>query len=107
MAERVHDDPGCRGDIVGTVLLFAQKRGVYGWERHEHCARVENIVVDSSCRREGIGHALLKLGMEWAKESGHTACEATVNTGNEASNALFQKAEFAHINNHFWRPLPL
>lgn len=46
-------------------------------------AHVEDLVVDRSCRREGVGRSLLRAGEDWARHQGATQLVLTVWSGNE------------------------
>lgn len=55
------------GKVVGTMVLFIVPNLSHGglpW------AGVENVVVDSSCRRAGIGRLLMYYAASQAKKSG-------------------------------------
>jgi len=53
---------------------------------------IEYVVVQHKLRRKGIGYALLKRLIDYAKNSGADQIYATINPDNEASVALHLKA---------------
>lgn len=53
------------GRVVGYVHL-ADYDVLYA----DHMKNIMGIAVDPSCRRQGVGRALLEAGERWAKESG-------------------------------------
>jgi L-amino acid N-acyltransferase YncA len=76
------------GKLVGYVAsqTVPSMHGVDLW--------VEYIVVQQSFRRRGIGTALLRRLVEYAKNSGMDRIYAFINPDNEASMKLHSKAGF-------------
>ncbi len=57
-------------------------------------ARIEDLVVDESVRRQGIGEALTRFLLDQAEEAGAKYVALTSNPQREAANKLYQKMGF-------------
>lgn len=90
------DAPGTRlllavddeGHIAGslTLVLFRIPTGVRAW--------IEDVVVDESARRQGIGEALTTRAVELATEAGAKTVDLTSRPNREAANRLYAKLGF-------------
>ena len=74
--------------IVGTLTLAAYRvpSGVR--------SMIEDVVVDSSARGQGIGEALVKRAIEVAREKGVQYISLTSSSVREAANRLYMKVGF-------------
>lgn len=76
------------GAIVGmTTLTIVSK--LLGREGH-----VEDIVVDASCRRQGVGKALMEAVIERARELNLRVLLLTSRPQREAANRLYRRIGF-------------
>ncbi len=57
-------------------------------------ARIEDVVVDESARRRGIGEAITRFLLDQAEDSGAKYAALTSNPRREAANRLYQKMGF-------------
>ena len=55
---------------------------------------IEDVVVDGSARRRGIGEALMQKAIELARESGAEGISLTSNPQRQAANLLYQALGF-------------
>lgn len=74
-----------------TVVGFA----VASWVAQEPVAEVECLVVDPSCRRLGIGSALIEACLAWAGNTGAKQVRLEVRVSNTAAIALYQRQGFS------------
>jgi len=76
------------GVIVGslTLALFHIPTGMRAW--------IEDVVVDESARKQGIGKALNQKALQLAKESGTRTVDLTSRPSREAANRLYQRLGF-------------
>ena len=66
---------------------------------------IEDVIVDQSMRRRGIGEALVKSAIELARESGADGVSLTSNPKREAANQLYQSMgfELRKTNPYFYK----
>ncbi len=88
-----------RGAIVGAACL-ALYRVPTGLR-----AVIEDVVVDASARRRGVGEALVRSLLEIARQKGAASVALTSNPGREAANRLYQRLGFTqrHTNVYVYR----
>ena len=55
---------------------------------------IEDMVVDSSARRKGIGQALVQHAIDLARDAGATNVSLSSNPGREAANELYRSIGF-------------
>lgn len=74
--------------IMGIACLFIVRtlRGCKGL--------VEDVVVDESCRGQGISRQLMEALIKEARDMGVTSLELTSHPSREAANHLYQKLGF-------------
>lgn len=66
---------------------------------------VEDVIVDESMRRRGIGEALLRHAIDLARAAGANGVALTSNPGREAANRLYHSMgfELRKTNPYFYR----
>lgn len=66
---------------------------------------IEDVVVDGTARRNGIGEALVRQAIDLARESGADGISLTSNPQREAANLLYQALGFQlrQTNPYFYR----
>ena len=81
-------DPNRGGEIAGalTLALFRIPTGLRAW--------IEDVIVDTSCRGQGIGEALCMAAIEHASAAGATTVDLTSRPSREAANRLYQRIGF-------------
>ena len=57
-------------------------------------AIIEDVIVDGSARRQGIGEALVRRCLEVAREKGASGVSLSSNPKREAANRLYQRMGF-------------
>jgi ribosomal protein S18 acetylase RimI-like enzyme len=74
--------------IIGslTLVLFRIPTGVRAW--------IEDVVVDESARRRGVGEALTREALRLAAEAGARSVDLTSRPSREAANRLYQRVGF-------------
>ena len=82
---------GFVADSGGTVAGFA----VVSWLRHEAAAEVEGLFVELSCRRQGVGSALIAACLDWAAKAGASTVRLEVRASNTAAHALYRRYGFS------------
>lgn len=89
-----HDDSG---RIVGslTLVLFRIPTGVRAW--------IEDVVVDSEARGEGVGAALSRFALDLAEEHGAKSVDLTSRPSREAANRLYRRLGFVARETNVYR----
>lgn len=66
---------------------------------------IEDVIVDQTMRRRGIGEALTRRAIELAREAGAEGVALTSNPGREAANQLYRSIgfELRKTNPYFYR----
>jgi ribosomal protein S18 acetylase RimI-like enzyme len=88
------------GSILGTLtfVLYRVPSGLKG--------RIEDVIVDSSARGQGVGEALTREGMRLANEAGVLMLELTSMPYRQAANRLYKRLGFVRkpTNVYVWWP---
>lgn len=88
------------GTIVGslTLVLFRIPTGVRAW--------IEDVVVDESARRQGVGEVLTRRACEVATAVGARTVDLTSRPDREAANRLYARLGFRlrDTNVYRWSP---
>ena len=76
------------GTILGmlTLALFRIPTGIRAW--------IEDVVVDETARRRGIGKALTDAALRTAQEAGARTVDLTSRPSREAANRLYRRLGF-------------
>lgn len=76
------------GKITGmlTLVVFHTPSGTHAW--------IEDVVVDSASRGQGIGEALTRKAIEMAQALGADSVNLTSRPAREAANRLYQRVGF-------------
>lgn len=87
------------GTIVGAACL-----GLYRVPTGLR-AVIEDVIVDESARRQGVGEALVRRLLEIARQRGAGSVSLTSNPRREAANRLYQRLGFTprHTNVYVYR----
>ena len=85
------------GSIVGslTLALYAIPTGLKAW--------IEDVVVDESASRQGIGEALNQAAIEEARRRGSKDVSLTSRPSREAANRLYQRIGFERRETNVYR----
>ncbi len=85
------------GSIVGslTLALYAVPTGLKAW--------IEDVVVDESASRQGIGEALNQAAIEEARRRGSKDVSLTSRPSREAANRLYQRIGFERRETNVYR----
>lgn len=85
------------GEIVGmcTIAVFTIPTGVRAW--------IEDVVVDDSARRGGVGTALVNAALEHARSVGARSVELTSRPAREGANRLYQRLGFSRRETNVYR----
>jgi ribosomal protein S18 acetylase RimI-like enzyme len=85
------------GPIVGTLTLvvFRIPTGVGAW--------IEDVVVDESARRQGVGEALMTAAIRLAEGSGARHLNLTSRPDREAANRLYPRLGFEQRETNVYR----
>ena len=78
------DDDAIIGSL--TLVTFRIPTGVRAW--------VEDVVVDESARRRGVGEALSREALRLAEEAGARSVDLTSRPSREAANRLYRRLGF-------------
>ncbi|MEG3587020.1 MAG: GNAT family N-acetyltransferase [Actinomycetota bacterium] len=84
-------------EIVGTMtlVLFRIPTGLRAW--------IEDVVVDSECRGEGIGKKLNQEALDIARKAGAKTVELTSRPARESANRLYQDLGFKQRETNIYR----
>jgi ribosomal protein S18 acetylase RimI-like enzyme len=90
-------DPNRSSEIAGalTLALFRIPTGLRAW--------IEDVIVDSSSRGQGIGEALCMAAIEHARQAGATTVDLTSRPSREAANRLYQRIGFERRETNVYR----
>jgi ribosomal protein S18 acetylase RimI-like enzyme len=85
------------GQIVGTLTLavFRIPTGLRAW--------IEDVVVDSAARGQGVGEALTRAALAIAAEEGATTVDLTSRASREAANRMYRRIGFAERETNLYR----
>lgn len=85
------------GRIIGmlTLVVFTIPTGVRAW--------IEDVVVDDSARDQGVGSALTRWALEYAKTCGARTVDLTSRPSREAANAMYEKLGFERRETNVYR----
>lgn len=83
--------------VVGTLTLvvFRIPTGIRAW--------IEDVVVDESAGRQGIGSALTTHALDIARANGAKTVDLTSRPSREAANRLYQRLGFTLRETNVWR----
>jgi GNAT superfamily N-acetyltransferase len=83
--------------IVGslTLVVFRIPTGLRAW--------IEDVVVDSSATRRGVGESLNRRALELAAELGARSVDLTSRPSREAANRLYQRLGFKARETNVYR----
>ncbi|KAG0175257.1 hypothetical protein DFQ28_002117 [Apophysomyces sp. BC1034] len=85
------------GTVVGTATV-ATIRCLSGRRVH-----IEDVVVDTAYRNQGIATILLKEAVEQAKQTGARTIDMTSRPDRKAANALYKKLGFVQRDTNVYR----
>lgn len=77
--------------VIGWIHLTIETLSLLGEPR----ADVSGLVVDESCRGEGIGKALLHAGEEWAKSRGLPLIRIRTNTKRSDAHRFYSREGYS------------
>lgn len=85
------------GAIVGslTLALYATPTGMKAW--------IEDVVVDESASRQGIGEALNRAAIDEARRRGAKDVSLTSRPSREAANRLYRRIGFEQRETNVYR----
>jgi len=85
------------GEIVGTLTLvsFRTPGGLKTW--------IEDVIVDTSASRQGIGEALNRAALDEARRRGAKDVSLTSRPSREAANRLYQRIGFERRETNVYR----
>ena len=90
-------DPDQKDRIVGTLtlVLFRIPTGVRAW--------IEDVVVDESARRRGVGELLCRAAIERARSAGARNVDLTSRSARKAANRLYRRLGFSLRQTNLYR----
>ena len=86
------------GNIIGMITLVSYPM-FYGSGK----AWIEDVVVDQSCRGQGIGKALIKKALDKAKEEKIKSINLTSRPSRKRANSLYTEIGFVCRNTNCYR----
>ncbi len=89
--------PDEQGEIVGsaTLAVFRTPTGLHGW--------IEDVIVDGSARRQGLGKALTEACLEQARALGLQEVHLTSRSARCAANQLYLAMGFIRRETNLYR----
>jgi len=75
--------------------MFRIPTGIRAW--------IEDVVVDSEARGHGVGEALNKEALRYAKDNGAITVDLTSRPSREAANRLYQRLGFQLRDTNVYR----
>ena len=90
-------DPNQNDRIVGTLtlVLYRIPTGIRAW--------IEDVVVDESARRRGVGELLCRAAIERARSAGARNVDLTSRSARKAANRLYQRLGFSLRETNLYR----
>lgn len=90
-------DPERDGEIVGTLTLalFRIPTGLRAW--------IEDVIVDESAARRGIGAALSEAALDHARAAGAKTVDLTSRPSRQAANRLYKRIGFVQRDTNVYR----
>jgi len=85
------------GAVAGLLVLVHETDSVYVRAERRPYALIQELVVDESCRRLGIGGALMQAAEEIAVARGYKRLLVGVLAGNEAAEAAYARHGFRPV----------
>ena len=83
------------GALLGFAVLHEIRRPETPYMYERHFLDVDEFGVDETCRRRGVGRALLEAARAYAKEQGFERLELNMWEFNESALAFYEAAGFA------------
>jgi ribosomal protein S18 acetylase RimI-like enzyme len=85
------------GAIVGamTLVMFPLPTGLRAW--------VEDVVVDESARRQGVGEAMTRESLRLARAAGARTVDLTSRPAREAAGRLYERLGFKLRESRLYR----
>ncbi|KKB10940.1 hypothetical protein VE25_15510 [Devosia geojensis] len=62
-----------------------------------------NVITHKARRRQGLGAAMMRTGLAWAKREGATVAALNVQADNDAGKALYRSLGYAHQYDYLYR----
>lgn len=62
-----------------------------------------NVITDKARRREGLGAAMMRTGLAWAKAQGANGAALNVQADNDAAKALYARLGYSHQYDYTYR----
>lgn len=85
------------GPIVGMIAVVSYQ------VPSGRLSRIEDLVVDTSARGQGIGEALTKTAVRHARSFGSKAVDLTSNPARRSANRLYQRLGFTRGQTNVYR----
>jgi ribosomal protein S18 acetylase RimI-like enzyme len=85
------------GTISGamTLVMFPLPSGLRAW--------IEDVVVDESARRQGVGEAMMRESLRVAREAGARTVDLTSRPAREAAGRLYERLGFKIRESRLYR----
>jgi ribosomal protein S18 acetylase RimI-like enzyme len=85
------------GTITGamTLVMFPLPSGLRAW--------IEDVVVDESARRQGVGEAMMRESLRVAREAGARTVDLTSRPAREAAGRLYGRLGFKIRESRLYR----
>lgn len=85
------------GRIVGslTLAMFRIPTGVRAW--------IEDVVVDDAARGHGVGEAMNRAALDFARQHGAITVDLTSRPSREAANRLYRRIGFVARETNIYR----
>ncbi|WP_297112078.1 GNAT family N-acetyltransferase [uncultured Devosia sp.] len=83
-----------RGDEAVASGLMAISNGI---------VITGNVITDPGRRRQGLGAAMMRTGLAWARDNGATIAALNVQADNPAGQALYQSLGYTHQYDYHYR----
>ena len=96
-----------RGEtLVGLIhlQLYETPRSAVFLDRRR--AHVEDLVVDRSCQRDGVGRSLLRAGEDWARQVNASQLVLTVWSGNQPGFGFYAAQGYETVSQVLAKELP-
>ncbi len=93
------------GRIVGFTNLEKAAHPSYPMFKHHEYVLMHNIVVDTHCRKQGVGSILMDATRRWARAHGLTFIQTTVWSANTTAKQFYAKHGFKTLSERIELPL--
>ena len=85
-------------EIIGLLNLEKSSNPPYPMFKQHECAMIDNLVVDTKRRGQGVGSVLLRAAKQWAQAKGLKFLQTSIWVANAGAKQFYEKHGFQTLN---------